>query len=126
GWKATIIAASTDHSNSGRQRLGEDETRRLQTFGDVQFWWLRAREYSGNGLYRVLNMMDFTRAALRGDMLADIEPPDAVIGSSVHPLAAWVGRRLARRYGVPFVFEVRDLWPQTLIDIGQLSPCHPA
>jgi glycosyltransferase involved in cell wall biosynthesis len=28
---------------------------------------------------------------------------------------------LARRFGVPFIFEVRDLWPQTLVDLGRLN-----
>jgi len=125
GWKATIIAASTDHPG-GRQRLEAGEASRLQTFDGVPFLWLRAREYSGNGTDRILNMVDFTRAALRRGMLSGIEPPDVVIGSSVHPLAAWAGRRLARRFRVPFVFEVRDLWPQTLIDMGRVSARHPA
>jgi len=48
--------------------------------------------------------------------------PDVVIGSSVHPFAAVAGRLLARRFRVPFIFEVRDLWPQTLVDMGRLSP----
>ena len=54
-----------------------------------------------------------------------IPKPDIVVGSSVHLLAAIAGLRLARRYGVPFIFEVRDLWPQTLIDIGNLKPERP-
>src|SRR5690606_14865654 len=40
--------------------------------------------------------------------------------------AAWAGRRLAARYRVPFIFEVRDLWPQTLIDMGRIGQHHPA
>src|SRR5690606_17520920 len=29
---------------------------------------------------------------------------------------------IARRHKVPFVFEVRDLWPQTLVEMGRLRP----
>jgi glycosyltransferase involved in cell wall biosynthesis len=43
-----------------------------------------------------------------------------IVGSSVHPFAAWAGAILAKRLRVPFVFEVRDLWPQTLVDLGRL------
>lgn len=125
GWKATIIAASTDHV-TGHQRLRDGETKNAETFGGVPFLWLRTRDYSGNGVDRVLNMLDYTRAVLKRGTLADLEPPDAIIGSSVHPLAAWAGYRLARRHGVPFLFEVRDLWPQTLIDMGRISSRHPA
>lgn len=124
GWRATIIAASTTHP-SGRQRLGDGEAARLQTFDGVPFLWLRAREYAGNGRARVFNILDFTRALLRRRATAELEPPDAVLGSSFHPLAAWAASRLARRHGAPFLFEVRDLWPQTPIDMGRLSPRHP-
>lgn len=125
GWKATIIAASTDHS-TGLQRLNAGETQRLQTYDGVPFLWLKTRGYSGNGMDRVANMFDYTRAVLNRRNLSSLDAPDAIIGSSVHPLAAWAGRKLAKRHGVPFVFEVRDLWPQTLIDMGRLSDRHPA
>ncbi|MCB1467862.1 MAG: glycosyltransferase family 4 protein [Rhizobiaceae bacterium] len=124
GWKASIVAASTGH-NTGRQRLAPDESTRLDHLDGVPFLWLRTRTYRGNGLARVGNIFDYTRAVLRRDNLLALEPPDIVLGSSVHPFAAWAGRRLARRNGVPFVFEVRDLWPQTLIDMGRLPRYHP-
>lgn len=125
GWKATIIAASTDHS-TGLQRLNAGEEKRLQHYDGVPFLWLRTRDYSGNGTDRVANMLGYTRAVLGRKNLSALEAPDAIIGSSVHPLAAWAGRRLAKRHHVPFVFEVRDLWPQTLIDMGRLTGRHPA
>lgn len=60
----------------------------------------------------------YCSAALRA---AKLPRPDVVIGSSVHPFAAVAGALLARRYKVPFIFEVRDLWPQTLVDMGSLA-----
>ena len=54
-------------------------------------------------------------------MARGLEDPDVVIGSSVHPLAGVAACRLARRHGVPFVFEVRDLWPESLIAFGRIS-----
>ncbi len=65
-------------------------------------------------------MLTFTVALLRRASTQDLPRPDAVIGSTVHPLAAWGASILARRAGAPFVFEIRDLWPQTLIDMGKL------
>ena len=40
------------------------------------------------------------------------------MGSSPHLLTALSAQRLARSLGVPFVAEVRDLWPQSLVDLG--------
>jgi len=44
----------------------------------------------------------------------------------VHPFAAFVGYLLARKKGCTFYFEERDLWPQTLIDLGKVTKRHPA
>lgn len=126
GWDAHIIAASVEHG-TGRERLAETELLRSDTYNGVHFHWLKCRGYAGNGFDRVRNMLDYTRRALgiKRRQLPQLPDPDVVIGSSVHPLAAWAGYRLSRRYRVPFVFEVRDLWPQTLIDMGRLSARHP-
>lgn len=66
-------------------------------------------------------MLGFTARVLQKRRAADLLPPDAIIGSSVHPLAAWAGAKWADRLGVPFIFEVRDLWPQTLVELGRIS-----
>jgi glycosyltransferase involved in cell wall biosynthesis len=124
GWQASLIAAGTEHG-TGRERLAEGETRRLDHYDGVPFLWLRTAAYAGNGADRIKNMLGYTFAALKKENLTGLQRPDVVVGSSVHPFAAWAGLRLARRYRVPFVFEVRDLWPQTLVDLGRLSDSHP-
>jgi glycosyltransferase involved in cell wall biosynthesis len=119
GWNACIIAASVE-LNTGRQRLAPGENRRLESYDGVQFLWLKVPVYTGNGASRMVNMLAYALRALMPWNLRMLPRPQVVIGSSVHPFAAWAGARLARRHGVPFVFEVRDLWPQTLIDLGRL------
>ncbi|MGE0023288.1 MAG: glycosyltransferase family 4 protein [Hyphomicrobium sp.] len=121
GWQAAIIAASVEHA-TGRDRLPAGVTSRLDVVAGVPFLWLKTSPYADNGLARIRNMLDYTRRALDRSVVSALPPPDAIIGSSVHPLAAWAGARLARRYRVPFLFEVRDLWPQTLVDMGRLKP----
>lgn len=119
GWEACIIAASIDHA-TGQQRLGSKEPHRLENLQGVPFLWINTPAYSGNGGGRVLNMLAYTLAVLRRKTTAVLPRPDVVIGSTVHPFAAVAGALLARRFKVPFIFEVRDLWPQTLIDMGRL------
>jgi glycosyltransferase involved in cell wall biosynthesis len=50
-----------------------------------------------------------------------ISPTDVIIGSSVHLFAVLSAYYLAKYHKARFLMEVRDLWPQTLIDIGALS-----
>lgn len=47
-----------------------------------------------------------------------ISRPEAVIASSPQLLVALSGYWLARCKNVPFVFEVRDLWPESLAAVG--------
>src|SRR5699024_7575195 len=53
------------------------------------------------------------------------EKPDIVVGSIMHHLAGWVGYKIAKKYNAKFVFEERDLWPESLIHIGGLSRKNP-
>ena len=119
GWSASIIASSVDHV-SGHQRLPSNVAYRLDILHGVPFLWINTPVYRGNGASRIGNMLAYSFAALRRRTTAELPRPDVIIGSSVHPFAALAGALLARRYKVPFVFEVRDLWPQTLVDMGRL------
>lgn len=116
GWQASIVAGSTE-LNTGRQRLFRGEPYRRETLEGVPFCWLRTADHASlSG--RLIDMLGFAWRVVTSSCLRDLPSPDVVIGSSVHPFAAWAGLRLARRHRVPFIFEVRDLWPQTLVDLG--------
>lgn len=66
-------------------------------------------------------MLVFSVRVLMPSVTSDIQRPDVIVGSSVHPFAAVAGALLARRFKVPFIFEVRDLWPKTLVEFGRLN-----
>ena len=48
--------------------------------------------------------------------------PDVVFASSPPLSVGAVGAALATRYRVPLVFDVRDLWPQIALALGELEP----
>lgn len=118
-WNAIIIASSVVHV-SGRQRLSENEPYRIEYYDKIPFVWLKTPSYHGNGGGRLFNMLAYTIKAIFSGYSSFLPKPDVVIGSSVHPLAAIAGALLAKKHSVPFIFEVRDLWPQTLIDMGRV------
>lgn len=120
GWNPTLFLASTKHPG-GQQLLSGFARRKIVSEGGVRSVWVRTNGYGYSKVLRVLGMGAFTLNLLLPGMTRGLERPDIVVGSTVHPLAAWAGWRLARRYRVPFVFEIRDVWPETLIDYGALS-----
>lgn len=65
---------------------------------------------------RMLNYSSFClSAAIAGSFL---ERPDVVIATSPQLLVGLSGWWAARIKGVPFVLEVRDLWPESLAAVG--------
>ena len=52
--------------------------------------------------------------------------PDVVVATSPQFLTGVAGLCLARLYRRPFVFEVRDLWPSSIVAVGALRAGSPA
>jgi glycosyltransferase involved in cell wall biosynthesis len=124
GHDVTIFASSFSHFSLAEERLAPGERLRVQVIDGVRFAWVRTVPYQRNDRRRALNMASYAAGVLRAQR--GFARPDVVVGSCVHPLAvaaAWLIGAVRR---VPFVFEVRDLWPQTLIDMGALASRGPA
>jgi colanic acid biosynthesis glycosyl transferase WcaI len=65
---------------------------------------------------RILNYSSFAASAAATGL--SISCPEVVIATSPQLLVGLSGWWLARCKGVPFVFEVRDLWPESLAAVG--------
>lgn len=69
-------------------------------------------------LARVANYAGFAvAAAARG---ASLPRPDVVLVSSPPLPVAALGPVLARRFGCPWLLEVRDVWPESAVSVGWL------
>jgi glycosyltransferase involved in cell wall biosynthesis len=124
GHQVHIAAANFSHQTK-TAIVKNEEVIFEKTYDGVPFIFVNVPHYQGNSPARLKNMLMFAKQLLCSPYFKRMEPPDVVIGSSPHPLAAWAAQRMAARWKVPFIFEVRDLWPQSLIDLGRISPRHP-
>jgi glycosyltransferase involved in cell wall biosynthesis len=66
---------------------------------------------------RSLNYASFMASAVVNGALT-IPRPDVVVATSPQLLCAGAGALLSRRFCAPFVMEVRDLWPESLVAVG--------
>lgn len=121
GAKVVLFAASFEHNSYEETKEYKNKEiflKEVQEEGYERIF-IKTPKYCGNGLKRIINMLVFSfRAVMVGRL--NIEKPSVVIGSSPHLFTGLAAYCLARNYKVPFIFEVRDLWPQTLIDLGAL------
>lgn len=69
---------------------------------------------------RVLNFLSFFFSSLTLGALMTGRP-DVVVGTSPQFFCAVAAYLLSRIKRVPFVFEVRDLWPQSAVEMGVLK-----
>lgn len=127
GWHAVVITSATDHP-TGRSHMHGLRLRERLVHEASEFCWLRGIDHRGRGFRRALLRLGdialFTVMLLTPGMFRGLPRPDVVVGSSFHPLAAWGASVLARRFGVPFVFEPRDLWPESAIGLAGMREGH--
>ena len=71
------------------------------------------------GLQRMIKFYQFT--GLAGHIGRKLTRPDVVFATHTPLTIGLAGADLARYFDVPFVFEVRDLWPDALVNIGALN-----
>lgn len=111
GWDYLIIAADKNHL-TGRTVSAEAGLLPVPTIS-----------YSSNGFRRILNWVSYCWSALWAGLRQG--RMDAVYASSPHLLAGLAGMVLAKVRRVPFVLEIRDLWPHILVHMGQMSKTSP-
>jgi len=124
GHEVTIFASSYNHYRFEETRLRNDEGSREEFVEGVRFWWIKTPPYRANDWRRVVNMVVFAVCVFNLGRAWD-EKPDVVIGATVHPLAALSAYLISRSKQVPFIYEVRDLWPLVLIEFGRVSRYGP-
>ncbi len=125
GHEVVIPASSFNHWTRTEMRLQAGEDSRSEVVDGVQFLWLRAPAYPGSGAMRFVSMLSYATNLFSSRALRALGPPDVIVGSSPNLIAAYGAERLANDLGAAFVFEVRDIWPQSLVDVGRMSPRHP-
>ncbi|MGB0578494.1 MAG: glycosyltransferase family 4 protein [Limisphaerales bacterium] len=57
----------------------------------------------------------------RWHSIGKLTKPDVTMGTSPTFFAAMAAAKAARKYRVPFIMEVRDLWPACFVDLGVLK-----
>lgn len=87
----------------------------------VKIVWLRTMKYSvAKSLRRILSWFHFEWNLFRLNK-ANLERPDVIIVSSLSLLTILNGLLLRSRYKCRLVFEVRDIWPLTIVEEGGFS-----
>jgi len=130
GWHVEVFASDFNLIQRQYRRLRFPQLWRIERLAGICWTWLWVFPYSHNNWKRQLNMLSFCLhlvlrlgpAVVLGRFTG--RAPDLILASSPQLPAAFICLWISRLTGIPFVLEVRDLWPQVLIDQGGKSPSN--
>ena len=125
GHQVTVISSSFHHLKHEQMKSVSRGRTVHQEVEGVPFVWMPTIGYKSDSILRIAGFFEFGFRVWRGVWATQLAAPDLVLGSSPHPFAALGAERLASRYGVPFVLELRDAWPYVLTEVGGYSRFHP-
>ena len=121
GIDCTIFAASTIH-NTDINLIQDKEPYIERTYDDLKFVHIRCSGYTKTDIKRIINMEQF---AYRFKRIAEkFTPPDVIVADtycvSYKPI-----RKYCQKHQIPFVVDVRDLWPESIIEYLHFSRNNP-
>lgn len=122
GVECTIFTSDSNHLTDITPLQGE---RRVRDVDGVAVCWLRTYKYSGaRSIKRVVSWFDFEWRLLKLPK-QQFGRPDVVIASSLSLLSVISGLWFKWRYRSRLIFEIRDIWPLTLVEEGGFIRWHP-
>lgn len=126
GYNVVVIASGFCHFT--HKYISEKNVKVSILADHVHYIYLKTASYESNGgMGRAKNMIDFLHKVIKYEAIIARRygRPDVVTGCSVHPLAWIAAYKIARKYKIRFVAEVRDFWPRIWVVSGDKKAIDP-
>ena len=122
GYEALVFAGSALH-NTDKNFITDGSTYREQMVDGVPFVYVYTRQYkSMKG--ESLSFIDFYRNMMR--CYKHFAKPDIIMAAMPQPLSCLAGYRIAKKYRIPYITSIVDLWPLSIVEYADFSDNHPA
>lgn len=123
GFRVSLVSARWTHGT--RDEEAADVAPELEEFEGFRFLRVPVIKYKhAHDKKRILNWFWFAWQTRKLRQKLG-EKPDVVLYSSPSLIGYLTAYRLARKYKARLIFEVRDIWPLTLVQLGGFSAKHP-
>lgn len=120
GHKVKIISASYSHVRNFQPKVADE------SIDGISYHWIKTPHYHSNNLKRVINILVFcSKLGFELRKVTKKFKPDVIISSSTHNLDIYVANYFAKKFKAKLIYEVRDLWPLSPIEIGGMSEKNP-
>ena len=123
GHSVTIISASFSHLFKKLPKV--ESSYSFEEIDGITYLWIKVPKYSrSTDPKRVLKWFIFTKK-LYSLPLNKMDKPDVIVASPMAPFMVFPAYRLAKKFGAKFFYEVKDIWPLTLQELGGFSKLNP-
>jgi colanic acid biosynthesis glycosyl transferase WcaI len=121
GWAVDLVACPVDYLTGTTPEPYAGRLYVSETISGIRHHWMwGASNIHRSRLRRALNYVSF--AATAGARSVSLPRPDVIWASSPPLPLGTVGALAAKRYRRPWLFEIRDLWPESAAAVGWLAP----
>jgi len=118
-----IISASYSHFLTSLPKLDEKKYL-IEEIDSIEYCWIKTLSYkNSHDKKRVLKWFQFMFKLMSLPKILD--RPNAIICSGSAPMLIWTAYFLSKKYKAKLVFEVRDIWPLTLMELNGYSKYNP-
>jgi len=123
-YKTTIVTASYSHFLKEFPDM-ENKTYKKEDIDGVKYIWIKVVKYSKSfDRKRVFKWFEFMTKLFFLDKHLD-DKPDVILCSPTAPFSILPAYYLSKKYNAKLIFEVRDIWPLTLVELGGISKKNP-
>ena len=117
-FQVKVIASSAIHNSKVNMIDNKKNNYITKRIDGVDYIYIRTSQYKSK-IKRIINMLQYY---LRGKkVLKKMDRPDIIYTSTPQPLSALLALKLSKKFKIPCIVEVRDLWPETIVSFGMIK-----
>lgn len=125
GHKVKIFTSSKIH-NTDINMIRDKSLYKEEMMDGVEYTFVRSKDYKGNGLDRIVNMIDLPFKMWKTmKKFYKEEKPDVIYTSSPDLFVCLFAEVFALKYKIRKVLEIRDLWPESIVHYNRMSVKNP-
>ncbi|HEY1837497.1 MAG TPA: glycosyltransferase family 4 protein [Rhizomicrobium sp.] len=119
GHQVTVITTIPNFPTGEAQYGYRNRWRQEETIEGIRV--VRVWSYLAPNKGTVRRALDFVSFAVSGFLAGRRESPDVIVATSPQLLTALAGHWLSQALAVPWIFEVRDMWPDSVLAVDAMN-----
>ena len=121
GHEVLLVTASTIHG-SDINLISDNRAFIEAEYDGLKYLHIRCSNYTGNGLSRIVNMLEFGWRLKRNIGKFDI--PNVIV-ADVNCINYRAIADICKKYNIRFIIDIRDLWPLSIVEYLNISEKNP-